>query len=566
MHNSGLGVYSFLSRLKYLTGYKVKLFLVVLVGASVPLGVLALYVFYLQSIVPLSMGQLLLLVLVVTSLTTVATLAVLHQLLAPIVLVATAVRVYLITKVLPELPTQFTDEVGTLMADVQQTLQQLDEAIQFSANYDKLTGLPNRVSFRHSLQQSLIEYQHNQQLAVLSLDLDGFKTINNTLGHRAGDLLLQTVAQRLTHCIESQDILCRLGSDEFAILQASLSSVEASTALAQRILDTLTLPFGIEGKKIHISASIGVTLYPFDGTDVDHLMRNADTAMHQAKHQGRSSYKFYSEEMNTKLQERLALESELRYAIARSELFLHYQPKVNLVSGQITAVEALIRWHNPKLGTVAPGDFIPVAEESGLITEIGEWVLRTACKQFRQWQVSGFAPQRISVNLSARQFKQTNLVARITQILAETNLSPEFLELEVTESLLMEDVQRTITTLQQLKHLGILLSLDDFGTGYSSMNYLQQFPIDTLKIDRSFVAHITDREDDAALTRAIIALAKSLELSVTAEGVETSEQLRYLQAQGCHEVQGFYCGRPVAAADLAYRLAEEQKVSALSQH
>lgn len=566
MQNSGLGFYSWLSRLKYPSSYKGKLLLIAYVSTHVPVLVLGTYFLCLALIFPLTTPQILLLVLVVTGLAAGMTVLALDHLLAPVMLVSKALRGYLTTKALPELPTQFTDEVGTLMADAHQALQKLDEALQFSANYDKLTALPNRVFFRYSLQQALAEFQlRDQQLAVLSLDLDGFKTINGTLGHAIGDLLLQSVAQRLTHCIRNSDILCRLGSDEFAILQTPFVSSEAATMLAQRILETLAQPFILDNQKVHISASIGIAIYPLDGNEVDQLLRNADTAMHQAKHQGRSHYKLYAQEMNTQLQERLALENELRYAIARSELFLHYQPKVDLVSGQVVAVEALIRWQNPKLGNVSPTTFIPVAEESGLITAIGEWVLRTACQQFRRWQMSGLAPQRISINLSAQQFKQPNLVARVTQILAEVDLHPTCLELEVTESLVMEDVQRTISTLQQLKELGISLSLDDFGTGYSSMNYLQRFPIDTLKIDRCFVSHVAERANDAALMRSIIALAKSLGLSVTAEGVETLEQLRYLQAQGCQEVQGFYCGRPMTAEELVHRLVEEQKLAELAQ-
>jgi len=557
MDNSSLQLYSFLSRFRYPKSYKGKILLVAFIGTHVPL--LSLLVYFVSSTsFSLAMTvKVLLIALVATLGGTAATIFALHELLAPVTLTSSMLQQYLSRKMLPDLPTQFSDEVGTLMADTFQTLHQLDSVIQHMANYDNLTGLPNRLLFRDRLQQTLSQAQQNhQQLAVLLLDLDSFKDINSMLGHQAGDILLRGVAQRLSTCAQGSD-LCRLGSDEFAIIQP-ISISESVITLSEALLNTLVQPFSLNDQAVHTSACIGITIYPLDGTGVDQLLQNAGTAVHQAKLQGRNTCQFYAADLNAKLQERLALEQELRHALAQGELFLNYQPRIDLESRRTVAVEALLRWQSPSRGLVPPTQFIPIAEATGMIIPIGEWVLRQACAQNRAWQEVGLPPVRVSVNLSARQFEQNNLVAVIDQVLAETSLDAAYLELEVTESLIIEDVQRAIAILQQLHDRGISLSLDDFGTGYSSINYLHRFPIDTLKIDRSFVADIGSNPDDAAITNAIIALAHSLHLGITAEGVETKEQLHYLESQGCHEVQGYYFSRPVLADALANLLHSEQ--------
>lgn len=489
---------------------------------------------------------------------TAVTLYTLRHLLNPVILTSTALHNYLNNQTLPELPTEFADEVGTLMADTSQTLHKLDELIHYITNYDNLTGLPNRDLFCDRLHQTLSQPEHNQRLvAVFVLALDDFTGISHSLEHETKNLLLRSVAQRLSSCITQTDILAHLPGNEFAIARIDLSSFESLIKLSQVILSTLNKPFSLEGNSIHITASIGMTINGLnDSNSVDQLLQQAHIALYQAKQQGRSQYQFYSPEINAQLQERLTLENQLHGALEREEMVVYYQPIIDLQSGQVTAMEALVRWQHPDFGLVSPAKFIPIAETNGLIVPIGEWVLRTACAQNRAWQVAGFTPIRISVNLSARQFEQANLVEVVSQILEETGLQASYLELEVTESFLMADIQRSVKTLKQLRELGICLALDDFGTGYSSLNYLKRFPVDMLKIDRSFVQDVTSNPDSAAVTDAIIALAKSLRLNITAEGVETREQLDYLQMRGCDEGQGFYFSRPVPA-DLIVQMLQK---------
>jgi diguanylate cyclase (GGDEF)-like protein len=531
--------------------------LVAFLGTHVPL--LAL-LFYCVTANSFSLGttiRILAIALLATLVGTAATLYALHNLLAPVTLTSLSLREYINKKKLPDLPTQFTDEAGTLMANTSNTLKQLDEVIHRMASYDDLTGLPNRILFRDRLQQALSQAQHdNQLLAVALFCLDSLKEINNAFGHDAGDLLLRRVAQRLNTSVLQAVMPSRLSSNLFAVVQTDLTSLENLVTLSQTLLNVLSQPFSLNENKVHISASIGIAFYPSDSTHVDQLLQNASTAMEQAKRQGSGNYQFYSTTMNAQLQERLALKNELRYALERSEMLLHYQPRINLHSGRIIAVEALLRWQHPTWGLISPARFIPIAEESGLIVPIGEWVLRNACVQNRAWQAAGLPPLRMAVNLSARQFKSDNLVEMVAQILKETGLEATCLELEVTESLMMENAEHSIVVLQQLHDLGITLALDDFGTGYSSLSYLRRFPIDTLKVDRSFVRDVVSNPEDAAITQSIIALGKSLKLNITAEGVETQEQFEYLRAQGCDEIQGYYFSRPVPAAALADLLKE----------
>ncbi|BDI14533.1 hypothetical protein ANSO36C_03350 [Nostoc cf. commune SO-36] len=534
--------------------------LVAFLGTHVPLLTLLLS-FVISNSYSLDMAiRVMIIALLATLAGTAVTLYALHHLLKPVILTSTALQNYLSTKTLPELPTEFADEAGTLMADTSQTLHKLDELIHYITNYDDLTGLPNRDLFCDRLHEILSKPENNQRLvAVFLLSIDDFTAISHGLEHEAINLLLRAVAQRLSTCITQTHILAHLSGDEFALVQIEIHSFENLIKLSQVLLNTLSKPFSLEGNLIHITASIGITINGLnDHNSVDQLLQQAHIALYQAKQQGRSQYQFYSPEINTQLQERLTLENELHGALERNEMVVYYQPLIDLHSGHITAMEALIRWQHPTLGLVAPAKFIPIAEANGAIVPIGEWVLRTACAQNRAWQLAGFTPIRISVNLSARQFEQPYLVEVINQILEETGLKASDLELEVTESFLMSDIERSVKTLKQLRELGIWLALDDFGTGYSSLNYLKRFPVNMLKIDRSFVQDVMSNPDSAAVTNAIIALAKSLRLSITAEGVETQEQLDYLRMQGCDEGQGFYFSCPVPADIIAPML---QKIS-----
>lgn len=538
--------------------YIAKIMLVAFLGTHVPLLTLLLS-FVTSNSYSLQMTvRVLTIALLATLVGTAVTLYALHYLLAPVILTSAALQHYLKTKTLPELPTQFVDEAGTLMADTSQTLHKLDELIHYITNYDNLTGLPNRDLFRHRLHQTQSKPQNNQQLvAILLLSIDDFTGISHALEHKISNLLLRAVAQRLTTCITQTDILARLSGDEFAISRTDISSFESVIKLSQLVLSTLAKPFCLEGNTIHITASIGITINDLgDRHHVDDLLQQAHIALYQAKQQGRSQYQFYSPEINAHLLERLTLENELHRALERNEMLVYYQPLIDLHSKQVTAIEALVRWQHPTRGLISPAKFIPIAEANGLIVPIGEWVLRTACAQNRAWQLAGLPPIRVSVNLSARQFEQPNLVEVVSQILEETGMEASYLELEVTESFLVADIERSVRTLEQLRELGILLALDDFGTGYSSLNYLKRFHVDMLKIDRSFVQDVTSNPDSAAVTDAIIALAKSLRLNITAEGVETQEQLEYLQMQGCHEGQGFYFSPPVPTDAIAQMLKQ----------
>ncbi|MEH2402965.1 putative bifunctional diguanylate cyclase/phosphodiesterase [Nostoc sp.] len=552
-----LYLYSFLAHFGWLKkSYTAKIMLVAFLGTHVPLLTLLLS-FIISNSYSLEMAvRVMIIALLATLAGTAATLYALHYLLKPVILTSAALQNYLNTKTLPELPTEFVDEAGTLMADTSQTLHKLDELIHYITNYDDLTGLPNRDLFRDRLYQTLSQPENNQRLvAIFFLAIDDFTDISHGLEHETTNLLLRAVAYRLSTCIVQTDILAHLSGDEFALARINIHSFENVIKLSQMLLSTLSKPFFIKGNSIHLTASIGITINDLnDPNSVDKLLQQAHIALYQARQQGRSQYQFYSLEINTQLQERLTLENELHGALGRNEMLVYYQPIIDLRSGQVTAMEALVRWQHPTFGWISPVKFIPIAEANGLIVPIGEWVLRTACAQNRAWQLAGFTPIRISVNLSARQFEQPNLVEIISQILEENGLQASYLELEVTESFLMGDIERSVKTLKQLRELGIWLALDDFGTGYSSLNYLKRFPMNMLKIDQSFVQDVIFNPDSAAVTDAIIALAKSLRLKITAEGVETQEQLEYLQMRECDEGQGFYFSRPAPADIIAAML------------
>lgn len=424
------------------------------------------------------------------------------------------------------------------------------------AHFDQLTGLPNRTLFQDRLRQALPQASRNGKLvALLFLDLDRFKLVNDSLGHTVGDLLLKEAAGRLTHCVRKSDTVARLGGDEFTVVLTNITSVHDAAKVAQKILDDFSRPFGLQGPELFVTPSIGITLYPFDGDDIDLLLKNADTAMYRAKQMGRNNYQFYSAEMNTATIAQLTLESSLRYALKREEFRIHYQPQVDLKTGCITSVEALLRWQHPSLGLVSPQEFIPIAEETGLIVPIGEWVLRTACAQAAAWQKANLPLMHMVVNLSIRQFKQPQLIETVERILGETGLSPRHLGLELTESMLMENEERTVSVLTELNKLGVQISIDDFGTGYSSLRYLKCFPIHILKIDQSFVREIETNATDAAIVTSIIALARNLGLRVVAEGVESAAQLKFLRANGCDGMQGYYFSKPLSSEALEKKLS-----------
>ena len=421
-----------------------------------------------------------------------------------------------------------------------------EERIQYLAYHDGLTTLPNRASFSQILNHGINRARrYNNGLAVLFIDLDRFKNINDTLGHEAGDALLQEVGKRLKDCVRQSDTVARLGGDEFVILLEDLSEPGWAATVAGKILSTIVKPFQMLGQEFRVTTSIGLSIYPEDGEDEQTLMKKADIAMYHAKEEGKNNFQFHSERMDTHSFERLALESSLRRALERDEFQVHYQPKTDLVTGQITGMEALIRWQHPDLGMVSPAQFIPIAEETGLIVPIGKWVLKTACLQNKAWQEEGLPPLSVAVNLSARQFTDENLLEDIASILEWTGMDPTFLELEITESIIMRNVDKAVRTLTKLKTLGIHFAIDDFGTGYSSLANLSQFPIDTLKVDRSFIRNLPGDAEDKALTGAIIAMGKSLNMTLVAKGVETQEQAEFLRTHACDQFQGYYFSRPV---------------------
>jgi diguanylate cyclase (GGDEF)-like protein/PAS domain S-box-containing protein len=419
------------------------------------------------------------------------------------------------------------------------------------AQHDTLTDLPNRILFSSRLTEAIAAaYRYRRKLAVLFLDLDRFKHINDSLGHVIADRVLQSVASRLQACVRASDTVARQGGDEFVILLSEVARAQDAAVSAEKILQSVGSLHRIDGHDLHLTASIGIVTYPDDGTEAEALIKHADFAMYHAKDTGRNNYQFFKPEMNLLAVERQSLEVDLRQALEKREFELHYQPKVNLQTGSITGVEALIRWHHPRRGLVSPAQFIPIAEACGVIVPIGRWVLREACRQARAWRDAGLPPLRIAVNVSARELREKDFVATVLAALTETGVEPGCLELELTESFLMQDATVTGAVLQALKDLGVMLALDDFGTGYSSLSHLRRFPIDTLKIDQSFVRDLATDADDASIVNAVISMGESLNMRVVAEGVETRDQVAFLQQHGCPVGQGYYFGRPVLAGQL----------------
>ncbi|PLZ18908.1 putative bifunctional diguanylate cyclase/phosphodiesterase, partial [Fischerella thermalis] len=426
--------------------------------------------------------------------------------------------------------------------------QQVEEMIRYQALHDLLTGLPNRLLFKEQLTRTLPNAaRRKESLAVMFLDLDRFKTINDTLGHTLGDQLLQNVAQRLRESLRSGDVVARWGGDEFIILLPQVNYVEEVAQVAQRILQELEKAFHIEGHELYVSASLGIALFDEHSPDVETLIQHADVALYHAKDEGRNNFQFYTTSISSKTPEILTLERSLRHALEREEFVVHYQPRVNIDTGKITGMEALLRWEHPDMGLVAPSKFIPLAEESGLIIPIGEWVLRTACRQNKAWQEEGLPAITMAVNLSLKQFRQPGLVETVAKILDETGLEANFLELEITETTAIEDLEFTRTVLQQLEEMGVHLSIDDFGTGHSSLSRLQLLPLHNLKIDGSFIRDLTKDVKVAHIVKAIVGLGRSLGLRLTAEGVEKQEELEFLKSINCEDVQGFLFFRPLSA-------------------
>jgi diguanylate cyclase (GGDEF)-like protein/PAS domain S-box-containing protein len=456
------------------------------------------------------------------------------------------------------------EEIACFVVDLSQN-KQTQEKLNHLAYHDAITDLPNQVLFKDRLKQAIALSRRNDQMqAVLLLNLDRFKTINDSLGYTAGDRLLQSVAQRLTSCVRESDTVARFGGDEFAILLTQIPRPQDAANAARAIKQSLDQAFIFEDQEIFVSSSIGISLYPNDGRDTAGLLKTAGVALDRAKVQGGNNYQFYTAGGTTRALKQLVLESNLRSALDRSEFIVHYQPQVDVRGFHLVGMEALVRWQHPSLGLLYPSEFVSLAEDSGLIISLGDLVMRTGCAQNKAWQDKGLMPMRLSVNFSARQFQQATFITDVAQILKDTNLDPRWLELELTESSIMKDPEEAIEKLHELKLMGIKVAVDDFGTGYSSLNYLKRFPIDTLKIDKTFVSDVCKDPHDTAIVRAIINLGHALDLTVVAEGVETKEQLQYLSALECDVVQGFLFSKALSAAAFEELLVEQRRVTSLT--
>lgn len=557
MRHSALKIYAAFARLSPLRNFRANVLLLALLGYLIPV-LTGMYVaanvagwtgMYLPNEVWWVAG-------VVMMLGLSGWLYAMYQLLAPVVLAQQALQDYVERNQTPDLPTHFRqDEAGRMLANTQSLISQFDQAMRYLANYDKLTGLPNRAAFEDRLRQAIAQVRRNSQtLAVLMLDLSGFRMINNSLGQRHGDNLLKAVAERLSSHVRETDGLSRLGDDKFALIQAEMHSLDRLLAQVQRLLEAFRHPFTIAGREVLVGLNIGIAIYPSDATTHDQLISYAGSALAHAKSRGRYSYQFYAPGLNERLQRKLELENDLRHACARGEMKVYYQPQVDTRTGEIIGLEALLRWHHARLGTVSPSEFIALAEETGYIIELGEWALRQACEQWAAWHRAGITPVRLAVNLSTRQLRQPGLVETIAETLRSVNMHPKWLELEVTESSLVEDLPQAQQVLEALEQLGASVALDDFGSGYSSLNYLRRLPISTLKVDREFVQDLPADEEGTKMIKGIQALARTVGLELLVEGVETEAQLGCLQALGCERAQGFLLSRPVTADVLSARL------------
>lgn len=458
------------------------------------------------------------------------------------------------------------DRITAMFRDISER-KAAEDKLSYLAQYDTLTNLPNRLLFKGRLDQAIIEAdRHERLVGVVLLDLDRFKNINGTIGHQAGDQVLIEVGNRLTDALRPGDTISRFSGDEFTIVLADMSHIDNATVVLSKIISALNSPITVNNRELFLTASIGITIYPIDKSNTETLLRNADIAMYQAKENGNNNYQFYAADMTAIAHEKLLLEEALQYAVEREELVLHYQPQVNLISGKITGMEALVRWNHPEHGLISPLKFIPLAEETGLILPIGVWVLRTASRQMKLWQTQGYTSLRMAVNLSSRQFRESNVLKVVKTVLDEFSLETRFLELELTESMLLKDVDKTIKTLISLRESGLQFSIDDFGTGYSSLSYLRKFPISVLKIDRSFVTDINDDPGAASIVKTIIQMAHTLDMKVVAEGVETREQLIFLRDNHCDSIQGYYFSKPVPAEEFTKLLQSKKSLSISERH
>ena len=551
-----MNFYRFLSSLGYLKSYKSKIMAVAFVGTHFPLLILLFYFVDTTIVEPAARFQIIGIALFATLIGTGATLIALHKLLAPVSATAQAIRDYWHQQRLPSLPTHYTDDAGVLMANTTQTLRKLDALISRLEGCDELTGLPNRKSFTFSLSREILTIDAQQKITIFLIDIDEFQSFNALEGDDIADRILCAIAQRLVKYMGGEDRIARLGNDEFALFRTSDSALEDGCSTAMEIHTLLEQLGKTVLNRHHLTASIGIAVYPTDGHNPEQLITNAYLALKRAKQEGKNCYQFYSTELAYALQDRLRLANDLRHAIERNQLSLHYQPRIDWRSHQMVAVECLLRWQHPELGNVSPAEFIPIAEATGLIFPIGEWLLQTACQQNKDWQQAGLPSFKVAVNLSARQIEQAGIVDCVQLALETTSLAPQFLELEVTESLLIGNIDRALSVLEAFHAKGIALSLDDFGTGYSSLSYLRKFPFDTLKIDKAFVQDMVHCPDAAEVTRAIVALAKGLQMGLVAEGVETHTQLKQIKTYGCYEIQGYYFSPPLRASELSQFLAQ----------
>lgn len=544
--NAKLWLYSFLDYSFSVRSFQGKVILIVFIGTHIPLVALLISFFVINSWYWVNPLGILSIAVIASLVATSFTIFAIHHVMAPIALINKALKNYLNHQQLSKLPTGFNDEVGLIMANTLISLKKLDQAMKTLNNYDQLTQLPKPQLFRDRLGAELLRMQQKtKRLALINLNINNFNDISTTLGSDTANLVLMEVARLIISCTTEINILGRLGNSEFGIVQGDLNASEDIVPLCKLILKKFNQPLLINSHKVYVNVGIGIAVYPFDAYSAYGLCHKSHTAMHLVKRLKQSKYQFYAEDINEQLQDRLSLENELRYALERNEFHIYYQPRIDLKTNSCVAVEALLRWQNPSRGLISPDKFISLAEATGLIIPIGEWVLRTACLQNKVWQKAGLPPIRVAVNLSSYQLEQPHFPDYVSRILQETGLKSQFLELELSESFIRENVNFSLNVLQKLRDLGVHLAIDDFGTGYSSMSSFKSLPINILKIDRSFTQNLVSTNKDSAVVSAIIALARGLDLSVIVEGVETKEQFENVSSYSCDQMQGYLFSPPL---------------------
>ncbi|TGM10734.1 GGDEF domain-containing protein [Leptospira selangorensis] len=556
MSLNGLNFYSYLSKIRILKTYSSKIMLVAFLGTHVPLITLLLF-FVISTVQDIQTAlKILGIALIATLVGTAATLFALHKLLTPVVLTSKSLNRYLSEREIPNLPTVFQDEAGSLMADTVTTVRKLDELIHYMANYDGLSGLPNRDLFLERLSNSLHELSMREEILsfpVLSLEATHLKQIRSNFGVHMGDLYLRALVQKLETMLGPETVLARTGDGEFSFfpLPSSSQILETDTEIwAEKIQNSTSSSLNVVNQQISSEIRIGISVFPYDGKSADQLLWKSETALSQTKLSGTSKIQTYSSEWKERMKEKYLLEKDLKLAISKNQLFIQYQPRIEVQTGKKISAEALLRWNHPEYGVISPTIFIPIAEESGIIGEMGEWVLSKSMEDLGNWKKRGLPPIRISVNLSAKQLEDKNIAKKVLDILEKNNLSVEDLELEITESSLITNIQSALEILGELHSWGISLALDDFGTGYSSLSYLSKIPLKTLKVDQSFVRKILTDPNSLAISKTIVALGKSLGLRITAEGVETEVQMRKIKDLGCDEAQGYFLSKPILLEEL----------------